>query len=166
MTNARSKTHLGKWLLLSSLGLGLLIAAICASALSIFVDNNTTFDGISCDDLSKVYKRAYTAAGFKFKNREARQPALFLLSFDFPNPAQPNKLPGGGALKFRSPDGKDETSCNASEYYMGVGANWGIYSSEEYEAFEKAIFAARDKAEVLVRKKLGNRVSISVTKSG
>ncbi|HVY24747.1 MAG TPA: hypothetical protein VG962_15485 [Steroidobacteraceae bacterium] len=163
MTNARSKTHLAKWLLFGSLGLSVLMTGMNARGLSRIATGYTTFDGISCDDLMKIYKRAYTYVGFRFKNKEPWSVGMFLLNFNFPNTVHINKPAGIGGIRFSVPQERTEVSCNVERYVMGIPSDNDTYSIEEHDAFEERIFSASNEAEALVRKKVGKKVSIHFT---
>lgn len=140
--------------LLASVGMIVLIMGTKAGATTIVINNIQRYDGVDCNRLMAVYKRTYISVGFKFSGTEMLGTDIVVMSFIFPNPAQPTKPSGGGSFRFYWPKAK-ELSCEVSNYTMGVLGHYDAYTLEEHIAFQKVILAADGKAERLIMKKLG-----------
>lgn len=133
---------------------GVIASISGASATSVVIQNLGRYDGITCDKLMDVYKRAYTSVGFTLDGIENVQPGFYKMTFSFPNPSEPKKPAGGGWFEFLAPRTK-AFACSAFMPAMGAPSDSGAYSPEEFWAFFKVVNAADRKAQALITKELG-----------
>jgi hypothetical protein len=78
----------------------------------------------------------------------------YLMSFTFPNSADPQKPPGGASFRFLLPE-KNELNCKVSGRTIGVLGHYDSYTLEQHRQFQNIILAADDRAQALIAKEIG-----------
>jgi hypothetical protein len=163
MKSRSRRDHLGfianhvcstRYLLLAIVGTIASLTAIGVGATSMIIPSRGgRYDGISCNHLMSIYKRAYISVGFRLDRVETMS-GFFEMTLSFPHPNDPKNPSGGGSFRFFLPATRD-LSCSAYMQTMGVLGHYDAYNLEEHIAFGKVISAADQKAQALIAKKLG-----------
>ncbi len=153
MTNSSFSACSVKHFFLTSVATAALMLGPKAGALSIIIHDTLRYEGVSCDKLMDVYRRAYVSAGFKFDGTKMFVPDAPEMNFTFSNPKEPKSPPGGGSIRFYL--SKNKESCEMKNYIFGVLDYSEVYSVEQYTEFEKLVLAADAKARALIRKRVG-----------